>query len=313
MDNYIFANLYKDYYKEILAFTYLTSGRNSSATDAIFQKTMDTAFKKFDELKDPADGKRWLLEIVQRATEKYFFKNKKKLDTDSVLLQIDDVIGNQYTGLIEDGEIDYDSKIVFIPNKDSGKRSGIFALSVVVVVMTVMLTMLMTNGTMDSIATKVLDRFYTATGLYHMVSDKTYLIEMSDYNDEKKLDKAFDIMPNLYLPKTLPNGYSFKLMTMEKQYKNNAEAIIIYADKTGDELYMIQQIYTEEDTGIGMDVPDMEEKIHGGTLIASTEPEDDAKSVDITFYKPGVMISFSYIGELDPMYKYVKEEVAPSL
>ena len=168
--------------------------------------------------------------------------------------------------------------------------------------------MAISNGSVDAIRTKIFDIIYSINGDDHKISDKATSIEINTLDDTSNLEKARDMMPELFIDETIFGKYGFESMIIEKISNNNISASSMYYNKE-DVITIYQNIINQEDIQISTGEPFYEEKINGGDLIIINDLDGEVGLNQATYIKENYTIEIIGFVNINDLKSFMKSKI----
>lgn len=151
------------------------------------------------------------------------------------------------------------------------------------------------NGTVEAGKDGLLNFFYSITGNDHKISNQPVSLEVLDLEDEANVDKAKDLIPNLFMDNEILDGYKFDHMYIEKIDNTNITSLSQYYKD--DNEVIINQSIVSDDYKITMEDYEEEIKINDGTLYTITSLGNE-NGLNCTFFIKGNE-TVEVIGKID--------------
>lgn len=198
------------------------------------------------------------------------------------------------------------------------RRMRIPAITLVascVIVLSSIIGITISSGTVDAVKEGIANTVHKVRGNDHMVSDAEYSITINDLSNNKDMEIAYDMLPNLIVEQEIMDGYVFKEIKIVRYVHGNQTEIVadsFYYDNAGNELFVSQQSSSET---IGSNILGVTEEVQtkSGTIYVS-ENYQGVEGMTSVFYGEETD-SFLINGKANShdMLTYIKENVVDKL
>lgn len=121
------------------------------------------------------------------------------------------------------------------------------------------------SGGVEAGKDKIWDIINGVTGNDHLITDQPYSLEITTTDDEKNINKAKELIPNLIIHPSIMGDYVFDSMAIEKFDKNNILVSSTYF-KDDSATTLSQSLLDDNHSNIEIDNPLIEKELNGGTL-----------------------------------------------
>jgi len=204
----------------------------------------------------------------------------------------------------------------FIPPVKKKRRIPSIAVAAVcVLVLSSVIGVTISNGTVDAVKDKVTNTIHKARGEEHLISDADYFIEIDDLNDKEKMDIAYDLMPDLIVEEEMFETYSFDHMKMTKEIfgsKITVYASMFYYDEEKREL-LVNQIHSNQEEGYTVPGITYEERVKNGVIYIAEDVQGEKGENHLSYLEQRNYVFIGGYFDPDVAIAYVKQNVVGEL
>lgn len=167
--------------------------------------------------------------------------------------------------------------------------------------------MAITNGSVEAGKNKILDFFYSLTGEDHRISDNEESFQIYILDDKENIEKAKDLIPQLFIENEIFDGYVFDQMEVDKINNNSISAYSTYTK--GDQIISINQSVINEDARYNMEPFDQEKKVSGGVMYSILDYNDEKGSNCVFYLKDGNTVEVIGYIDIEVLEKFVEKKI----